>query len=319
MVALAAALALACSVAVNAVAEKPVVLTADTQFQVKQLVPDLTNQTIIVRQVQESGGNLYFLINARRSGSLILRTDLGGSLLTTINLRQRIASAFDFDSDGGLYVLAADENNRHGLFFYDSSGKDTPRVTADRLTGPIATFRILDDLPMILTIDGSIRRSRIGGSPAVRLPRGNAMSLADLPDGRFVAADQATASLYLGNPDIGIQRHFRLAAPEIESAREKNRNRPEPPEGRRTGEYLLLRNLATDQSGNFYVTVSTFSIADGAPILQFDESGRLLRRFRCKLPERHEGGSVFPSHLVVTSDYVVVVDTRGTVLRFKTS
>ncbi len=76
-----------------------------------------------------------------------------------------------------------------------------------------------------------------------------------------------------------------------------------------------ISSIAPDaSSGSFYIAKAPFYLTEGAPILQFDHDGNVLRRFRCKLPvlpslrtNRNKSGQFSLSQIFYVSHKLLLV------------
>lgn len=278
---------------------QPVTLTPIRSFDVLKSVPDKYRaDALYVHQFVARASGLYYLIAPEQSagaqGAFLLHTDSAGGFRTAIPLRG-ITPAFDVGADGKIYVARTGRATGRGVDVYDAQANF---VETRPLTKQLKAFCVVDGTPVVASHDGSVHSlGQDADNPVMQAGPAIKFHIAALPDRRFILVDGTAARFYLGNLAGGLQKTITPDAPEIASARKVY---AVPERG------VIFHSFAVAPNGGIYVAVSGHRLADGAPMLHFDDKGNLVRRIRCLLPGSAKG-TMLPSHLGVTDEFLYVV------------
>lgn len=112
------------------------------------------------------------------------------------------------------------------------------------------------------------------------------------------------ASITVLNGD-SVERIGRLGSPEIHN------DPPDIPEGE-----VTIWGLAVDDSGHLYAGITRFVVREGPLVEQFDDTGKLLKRYHCAMPLQ-EPLAPEAMAIVGTSLFIEFVDqTRNLIARY---
>ena len=280
--------------------------------------------SLTIRDFTAQGGRLFFLLSGNSEQDWrILNTDGDGAILDLVNLSpgyyEKIAVR-----DSGEIALYRPSKDAYTVLLIDRAGRE---VTSYGLRAPLHSMCIVGGQLVTLLRDGTVaqvaadprREPRALIGPRVPLT-GAPVGLLGLASGRLAAWNRATAELTLLDLSSGSTAHYRLKAPEIDSAigayaaqRERFAEQRRPGEQLMTG--LAVPACAAAETGNIFALVSPYSFSEGARVVEFTEMGQPVRSFRCKLPSAAggRGGPFSPGYLGVAGGKLILVDPRGPV------
>jgi hypothetical protein len=252
---------------------------------------------------------LYFLVNRDRmseSGSKIVQTDLQGTTQNVIAAPGGPNHTIAADEWGNVAVYQGNDRGQ-ALLLFNARGVHVATLTPP---GPVHSFAVRRHEVAWIAWDGSVMQTAPASDPRVlfRMEPTSAPPKLFWPgENKLLAVERVSAELVLFDAAARTAARARLAAPEISVAATWNR-------ARQTGDGVgLTVSASAMHDGNVYLLLTPYRIAEGAPIVRFDEKGQLMQSLRCVLPMTRDRGALSPLAIGVHKGMLVIVSGDGAV------
>jgi hypothetical protein len=288
---------------VSAPAAGPVTVLQPTEAFQLQGVDGLT-----LKDVAAYNGDLFFLLNDQGGSNEILRTTRGGDIVRKIPL----PTLTKMQHFGQLRI------SQSGVLAVSFSHSDPDLLTTVALYNTDGTLKTSFDVALsneIAFIGDNLVSVRPTGitqltSQSEFVPNGSSLPLnfvdrsvpilltASLPQNQLVIVEPVSGSLHIATMDSVLAGPMVLNAPEIQGVQRLKSGDGTP---------LVVDTIAASPAGNLYIPVTGAKRQEGAPVLQFDRSGRLKNRIKCILPNfgldpSNHQSYMYPKKLLATND-----------------